>query len=449
MKIQNYRMYECINLIFMRIIFATLLFHSLSLGSQTIEECKDRFNKYLNLKGSVTNNVLFEKDAFYVLNANKGKEFAVYTNELKVVAAYFENSGTEEQLQFYKFKGTRKLSKLQLDSIWVSMKEEVKVPKLTNNKSLQGIRIAIDPGHFSANYTESRIEGKFVKLVNENSRSKDTITLVEGQLTYLTADLLKRMLEDQGAKVFITRTQSNYTAFNQSYTDWYRFRRFKVLDSLTEIKEITPAECIALKKLSKDKLFWNFFRDYELVERSRKMNSFIPHLSVIIHYNVDDKNSPWTKATFRNTSMCFIPGGFVPHDLLKTVNKMHFVRLLISDQIKRSELIGSLTINAFQKNLKINTAKQADTDYLMKHSVCSSGEGVFCRNLILTRYINSPLVYGESLYQDNNIECTLLNNCNYSSYGVSVPQRVYQVAKSYYEAVLNYFKDPSIRTSDM
>lgn len=429
------------------LLFLTLL--ACNFNAQTIEECKERFNKYLNLKGSVTNNVIFENDAFYILNANKGKEFALYANELKVISAFFENSGTDEQLQFYKFKGTKRLSKLQLDSIWVSMKDEVKVPKITGTKSLQGIRIAIDPGHFSSNYTESKIEGKFVKLVNESSRIKDTITLVEGQLTFMTADLLKRMLEEQGAKVLITRNQSNYTAFNQSYTDWYRFRRFKVLDSLTELKEITPTECIALKKLSKDKLFWHFFRDFELVERSRKMNKFAPHLSVIIHYNVDDRNAPWTKATMRNHTMCFIPGSFIAHDLKKTVNKMHFVRLMISDQIKRSELIGTHTINAFQKNLKINTAKQADADYLMKNSLASSGEGVFCRNLILTRYINSPLVYGESLYQDNNIECTLLNNCNYESYGVSVPQRVYQVAKSYYEAVLNYFKDPKIKTSEL
>lgn len=433
----------------MRIIFGVLLLLSLNSGSQTIAECKERLNKYLNLKGSVSNNVVFEKDAFFILNSNKGKEFGIYSYELKTITAFFENTTPDEQLAFYKFKGIKKLSKNQLDSIWVSIKEDVKVPKQFGPKSLQGIRIAIDPGHFSSNFTESKVEGKYVKLVNESSRTKDTITLVEGQLTFLTAELLKRMLEDQGAKVLMTRTKANHTAFNQPYNDWFRFRRFKVLDSLTQLKEITEAESINYKKLSKDKLFWNFFRDYELVERARKINNFFPHLSVIIHYNVDDRNAPWTKATTRNNSMCFIPGGFTSHDLKKTVNKMHFVRLIISDQIKKSEMIGSLTINAFQKNLKITTAKQMDADYLMKHSVCSQGEGVFCRNLILTRYINSPLVYGESLYQDNTIECTLLNNCNYNSYDVNVPQRVYQVAKSYYEAILNYFKDPAIRTSDM
>jgi len=433
----------------MRIIFTVLCSLWLTLSSQTIEECKQRFDKYLNLKGSISKDVIFESDAFHILGPNKVKEFSIYGSELNVLSAFFENSSTNDQFSLYKFKGTKKLSKAQLDSIWLNLKDEVKLPKPNSNKLLQGVKIALDPGHFAANYSESKIEGKFVKLVSEETRNKDTITLVEGQLTFMTADLLKRMLEDQGAKVMLTRAKAGYTAFEISYTDWYRFHRFRVLDSLVNIKEITQTECNNYKKLSKNQLFWQFFRDYELVERSRRINNFSPHLSVVIHYNVDDKNAPWTKTTHRNTSMCFIPGGFNSADLKKDVNKLHFVRLMVSDQVKKSEIIGKHTIHAFQKNLKITTAKQIDTDYLMKNSLVSEGEGVFCRNLILTRYINSPLVYGESLYQDNSIECTLLNNCNYESYNVAVPQRVYQVAKAYYEAVLNYVKDPLIRTSEL
>ncbi|HRD37604.1 MAG TPA: hypothetical protein PLC65_03140, partial [Bacteroidia bacterium] len=225
----------------MRIIFAVLLLVSFPFQSQTIDACKQRFNKYLNLKGTLAKDVVFENDAFHILAANKSKEFSIYENELKVLSVFFENSNTDDQLKLYQFKGTKKLSKDQLDSIWLSLKDEIKIPKISGNKSLQGLRIALDPGHFAANYSESKIEGKFVKLVSEEARNKDTITLVEGQLTFMTADLLKRMLEDQGAKVMITRAKAGYTAFEISYTDWFRFHRFRVLDSLVNIKEITPA----------------------------------------------------------------------------------------------------------------------------------------------------------------------------------------------------------------
>ena len=83
------------------------------------------------------------------------------------------------------------------------------------------------------------------------------------------------------------------------------------------------------------------------MERAKKINSFYPHVSVIIHYNVDDKNSPWTTASQRNNSMCFIGGAFGSKDLVKPSNKLHFLRLLLGKQLDQSEAIGRLTMNSF------------------------------------------------------------------------------------------------------
>jgi N-acetylmuramoyl-L-alanine amidase len=431
----------------MRYLIPLLLFIAQTVTAQTIADCKARFEKYLNLNGALNDNVLFESNAFYILNDKKEKEFAVYTNETKVLADFFENSSITEQLKLYKLKGLNKLSKKQLDSLVITMNDDSKLPKGNSAKPLKDVRIAIDPGHFSSNYEDSKVEGKYVKLVNEKARKKDTITLVEGQLTFLTAQVLKSMLEEQGAKVILSRPKENTTAFNQTYADWYKNRRNKVLDSLKQKKELDEDKYKILKQFPKEKLFWAFFRDYELMERAKKINGFYPHVSVIIHYNVDDKNSPWTTASHRNNSMCFISGAFGNKDLIKPSNKLHFLRLLLGKQIHQSETIGRLTMNSFEKNLKITRAKQADADYLMKHTLSTNCQGLFCRNLILTRCINSPLVYGESLYQDNTKECTMLNTTNYDDYGVKTSERVFLVAKSYYEAIMNYFKDPEVKIS--
>ncbi len=431
----------------MRYLLPIALFITQTVSAQTIADCKARFEKYLNLKGALTDQIIFESNAFYILNDKNEKEFAVYTNELPVISEFFENSTVKEQLKLYKLKRCNKLSKKQLDSLVMTMNSDSKLPKQNSNKPLQNIRIAIDPGHFSSNYEDSRVEGKYVKLVNEKSRKKDTITLVEGQLTFLTAQVLRNMLEEQGAKVIMSRTKENITAFNQTYADWYKYRRNKVLDSLKQKKELDEDKYKILKQFPKEKLFWAFFRDYELMERAKKINTFYPHVSVIIHYNVDDKNSPWTKASQRNNSMCFIGGAFGVKDLMKPANKLHFLRLLLGKQLQQSETIGRLTMNSFEKNLKITPAKQSDTDYLMKNTLNTNCQGLFCRNLILTRCINSPLVYGESLYQDNVKESSMLNSSNYNDYGVKTSERVYLVAKSYYEAIVNYFKDPEIKIS--
>jgi N-acetylmuramoyl-L-alanine amidase len=426
----------------MRYLLPTVLFFTHTLAAQTIADCKARFDKYLNLKGSLNDQVKFEGNAFYILNDKKEKEFAVYANEVDVLGEFFENSSVTEQSKLYKMKGCNKLSKKQLDSLVITMNSDSKLPHVRPaSKPLQGIRIAIDPGHFSSNYEDSRVEGKYVRLVNEKTRKKDTITLVEGQLTFLTAQVLRNMLEEQGAKVIMSRTKENTTSFGQTYAEWYKNRRNKVLDSLKAIKELSDDKYKILKQFPKEKLFWAFFRDYELMQRAQRINSFYPHACVIIHYNVDDKNSPWTSASPRNNSMCFIAGAFGTKDLSKPANKLHFLRMLLGKQIQQSEVIGKHTMNSFEKNLKITRAKQSDTDYLMKHTLNTSCEGLFCRNLILTRCINAPLVYGESLYQDNNKECLMLNASNFNDYGIKTSERVHQVAKSYYEAIMNYYKD--------
>ena len=89
--------------------------------SQSIADCKVRFDKYLNLKGALDDRVKFESNAFYILNEKNEKEFAVYANELSVLAEFFENSSVKEQEKLYKLKGCNKLNKKQLDKDELSL----------------------------------------------------------------------------------------------------------------------------------------------------------------------------------------------------------------------------------------------------------------------------------------------------------------------------------------
>ncbi|MGZ3885416.1 MAG: N-acetylmuramoyl-L-alanine amidase [Bacteroidia bacterium] len=438
----------------MRLLVTLFIFGTSTLLAQTVANCKERFNKYLNLKGTLNTSVLFEKNAIHLLNEKGKKEFTIYENEIPVLSKYFENFPVEDQARFLVSKGTKRLEKKQLDSLSLhvdsvlSAKEELaKARKARYNKPLSGARIAIDPGHFSSNIIDSKVEGKFLNFVNQYTDSPDTIKIVEGQLTFLTAQLLRSMLEEQGAKVMLSRPSQNSTAFNVPYYYWYNKRKTTVLDSLREIKEITGEAYRTYMNQNKELFFWTFFRDYELVARANKINAFNPDVSVIIHYNVDEKNAPWGKASRKDLTMCFIGGAFIKSDLKKPNNKLHFLRLLLSDQVEKSESLSHYTVSEMSQNLKISKARPTDADYLVEKGIKSSQEGVFCRNLILTRYINSPLVYGESLYQDNLNECSWLNSCNYVAYGYKIPERIHQVAKSYFDAIMKYYSDSQAKIS--
>jgi N-acetylmuramoyl-L-alanine amidase len=411
--------------------------HTWAVSAQTILQCRQRFDQYLNFNGALNGLVKFEDNALFLLDASGKKEIAVYADEVAVLAGFFENSSVKQQQELVKRKGTRRFRQNERDSISATTNSK----ELSKGASLSGVRIAIDPGHFGTTLAEAAVEQKFLYFVKDPLKfPQDTIKLFESTLTFNTAVILQRMLRESGAITFVTRDQANHTSFNCSFADWMKKNKKRTLDSLVKEKVIEPARYRKLLSCNDYQFFWDFFRDLDLANRAKKVNEFNPHLTLIIHYNVDEKNHPWKSHSAKNFTMAFIAGGFTYRDLLKSENRMHFLRLLLTNQLNRSEELAAQTVKRFRENLGIPVATARDATYLKKNSISTNSPGVFCRNLILCRKINSPLVYGESLYQDNETECELLMKCDLDIYGIKANERLKKVALSYYEAVNEYLK---------
>jgi N-acetylmuramoyl-L-alanine amidase len=419
------------------IIFSFLSFLSFS---QSIKDCKQRFDTYLNFRGSLNQIVKFENDAICLFDAKGRKELAIYSQELNVLASFFKVSTVAEQERLLNLKGLKKYSIYQRDSLLIEIKRREKVVVRASNLPLAGYRVAIDPGHFCTDLKEAKIEQKYLFFVNESHEYRDTVKLFESFLTFNTAKQLQFMLEKEGAEVFLTRTQNNFTSFNCTYSDWLKLHKKRMLDSLHSNELIPLSKYKVLTQLSDYKLFWEFFRDFDLLNRAQKVNQFHPDVTVIIHFNVDESNQPWKKPSEKNYTMAFVAGAFTADNLNKTESKINFLRLLLTDQVKQSEKIASETVKNFSKNLKIQIAKSRDAVYLKDNCLSTNSPGVFSRNLVLCRKINSPLVYGESLYQDNRAECKELMKCDVDVYGIKTNFRLQLVAKSYFDAVMDFFK---------
>lgn len=408
--------------------------------SQTIAECKKRFDSYLNFRGSLNGYVQFDPEAIYLLDEKGKKELAIYANELPVLSDFFANSSFAQQEKFIAKKKLLDLSKRQRDSLLVA-NDDKKPYARKSDLPLKGYKIAIDPGHFSTNLKDAKIEQKYLYFLRDSLKDPtDTVKLFESVLTFNTATHLKHLLESQGAEVFITRSQNNYTSFECTYDQWLSKSKLRSLDSLKKNQLITPERYKQLIKASDYKLFWDFFRDYDLANRARRINTFNPHITVIIHYNVDEANVPWRKTTGKNYTMAFIGGAVTLDNFRKTEGKINFLRLLLTPQLNQSEKLAAATVKNFSKDLEIPIASQFDAAYLKDNCTATSSPGVFSRNLILCRKINSPLVYGESLYQDNVEESKTLMQSNHDVYGIKSNLRLAAVAKSYYEAVMEFVR---------
>ena len=59
-------------------IFILFLFFASNILSQTIQKCKFRFDNYLNYKNTLSNRLIFEKNAIYLLDDKGNKETAIY-----------------------------------------------------------------------------------------------------------------------------------------------------------------------------------------------------------------------------------------------------------------------------------------------------------------------------------------------------------------------------------
>ncbi len=410
------------------------------LKSQTLHECKLRFDTYLNYKGSIGNMVRFEKDAVVLYTRSGQVDVKIYQKELPMVAEVLEHYSLADQEKFFATKANKKYSKRQRDSVRIYIDH----PKKTSTKkgSMKGLKVAIDAGHLAGSFSEAMQEQKFLYFVKDSIlHPTDTIKLYEAELTYKTSLILKQMIEEEGGEVFLTRPTPGITTFGCGYSYWFANHKQRVLDSLVSIKRMEPQDYKKLTKLDEYKFFWEFFRDFELRNRARIINVYKPDVTLIIHYNVDEKNVPWKKVTNSNYTMAFIGGCYTPELFEKPKAKYNFLRLLITDQLNRSEKLAGYTVSHFNEYLKIPTACTDDADYLNSNCISTRIHGVYSRQLTLCNIINSPLVYGESLYQDNIDECEKLMDTTKTYFGIQTNERVYLVAKSYFDALkLYHFK---------
>ncbi|HET6991425.1 MAG TPA: hypothetical protein VFJ43_08885, partial [Bacteroidia bacterium] len=191
-------------------------------------------------------------------------------------------------------------------------------------------------------------------------------------------------------------------------------------------------------------IFRYVFRDAELRKRSEIINAYHPDITIIIHYNVDEKNKPWNAPSPKDYCMTFVPGSFQKDELSDSERRYDFLRLLLMDDIEKSTTVSGLAALEFKSELEVPLAKQADATYLQEHCIPAGLPGVYCRNLSLTRLIQGTMIYGETFYQDNFDECLLLSEkprlTSEGQQPLGGNERISEVVEAYNKAILLWVK---------
>jgi hypothetical protein len=342
----------------------------------------------------------------------KIRHYLQYSDEIE---NYFEI--TANALAIYASPEDKKLGKVEY-ALYFGQEFPSFVPEFKH--PLSKAKIAIDPGHFGGQF--ARLEERYVSIELDGK----ILEFDEGTLTFLTALQLKKMLEAQGATVLLTRKAIGEGAYPEPFFDW-----------LKEHPELWE------KGMALSTIFLKHYNRLDLRSRAELINNFKPDLTVLIHYNAIDSELPdprRTKPTNRNFNLVFIPGGFCKGELANPEDRYHFLRLICTQDLELSRQMAQDLVERFTKYLGVPPLKSAKKEVCGFGNSLVSAEGVFCRNLCLTRLIQSPLCYGETLIQNNLNEALELSQSQTTVEGIPCPQRVLDVAEAYFKTIILYYE---------
>ncbi|MBS0629239.1 MAG: N-acetylmuramoyl-L-alanine amidase [Verrucomicrobia bacterium] len=334
------------------------------------------------------------------------------------VGSYF--SLTDTALTFYNDAETNPEREVEYELKLAT--EGIPAEQPPMRKDLVGVKIAIDPGHLGGPF--ANLEDRYIDIPPSLERS-ESIKFDEGTLCFLTAMYLKLLLEKEGAIVMVTRDQIGSGVYHDDFFDWLK----KNVHLWTEGSTLK-------------KMFGKYYNPLDLRARAKKINQFGPDLSVVIHYNSQDgeNNGPSNHTVSPvNYNMVFVPGAFCQNELADQDSRYEFMRLLVSHDLHHSLILSQAILEKFSEHLLVPPVTKADGANYLNRVGIKIGEGIYARNLALTRLIHGPVCYGETLIQNNIDECVKLNRRDFVINGVWCSSRIKQVAEAYFEGIRDYF----------
>ncbi len=249
-------------------------------------------------------------------------------------------------------------------------------------KSLQGLRICLDPGHIGGEF--SKLEERFFKIEGDSP-------VEEAKLNLMTCRIIESQLKAYGAEVVWTKedevpvTPIRPADLRQEALQWiFDLGSFQYLPVETEI--VKRANML-------------FYRTAEIRARADRIQKLKPDLTVCLHYNAGDwgANPLVPKLVEKSRLVLFITGGFMANELKYDDQKFDLISQLL-EQNYELELGLSAKISKRMKE----TFQMDPEQYKNWGAVVPIKEEpyVYARNLAANRWFVGPTVFVEGPYMN-------------------------------------------------
>jgi N-acetylmuramoyl-L-alanine amidase len=330
----------------------------------------------------------------------------------------FAGSAAQPVLQVFKDPGTKKILDREIPLRVGSSAQAGDTPAAfharllaaSNNpkgRELEGLRIAIDPGHMGGNLWGKRT-GKYIAHSGR--------VLHEGDLTLAVAEALAAKLRARGAEVVLTRTgKAPVTEEGWNDIDIAHWGREELRASVTQpwfqkIVSQAKNDSDLIDRAKRSPWIRNlfveqymkgryFFLRSDLRARADKMAEHRPDITLVLHFDaLPTRGSPHgVNPKAPSVTRSYVPGTFLQGELASPEARARALRHLLEPEgfdasVDLSDAIVSrlATDHGMQTGRRHGPGAEAVTD------------GVFSRNLTLTRQVHdSALAYLELAFYNH------------------------------------------------
>lgn len=253
----------------------------------------------------------------------------------------------------------------------------VELPPATPGRPLEGLKIAIDPGH---------IGGRWAKMEERWFQMAGSLPVQEGDMTLQVAHRMKPLLEALGATVTLVRSE----------TEPVTPIRPEMLQEEARSYNAPGGDIVRLAERL-------FYRTAEIRARARLVNEDIrPDLVLCLHFNADvwgDPNAP--SLVPANHFHMILNGGYTDEEVALEDQRYDLMTKLLQGVHEEERLLSAHVAAAFVAQNPMPPFIY--TPEARNNRMVDNNPYLWARNLLANRIYQCPVIYFEP-YVMNSIE---------------------------------------------
>lgn len=290
------------------------------------------------------------------------------------------------------------------------------LPTAPDDLPLEGLKIAIDPGH---------IGGRWANIEERSFQVGDGTPVREGSMTLQVAELLKPKLESMGAEVSLVRTE------NEPVTS---YRPASLMSEALEINSESP-------QMLAERLF---YRTAEIRARADKVNNELkPDLVLCLHFNAEGWGNPLLpRLVPRNHFHLILNGAYTDGEVELADQRFEILRKIAERIHPEEAALAESVAAAFVEKTGLppylyepNSRRSVNVD---------SNPYLWARNLLANRLYRCPVVFLEPYVMNSEEDYARIQLGDYRGMkevaGKSRPSIFREYADSLTKGLANYYR---------